>query len=208
MVKKQAPFPIYHVKKRAVPSCAQGMENFKKILRPGAVEVWKNPGKGYAPLFVTVKYEDGRLSLTGVEGPRSNGDAWGSCGQCVEALAPGRLKECAPLWDRAMVKRLRGTWEEWHLNDMRAGCVHQRAAGWEDARIDPEELPDSRVNRDKGGLLAIWVYKKEHAAGLLCKPCPSCGYKYGSAWLKEEVPAGVLEWLRALPDADMVPAWA
>lgn len=78
------------------------MENFKKVLRPGAVKVWKHRGEGYAPLFLKVEYTDGRLSITGVEGPRENGDAWGSCGQCTDALT--RLKDLAPEWDRAMVK--------------------------------------------------------------------------------------------------------
>lgn len=39
----------------------------------------------------------------------------------------------------------------------------------------------------------------EHPDGLLTKPCPVCGYKYGSAWLKEEVPENVIDWLFALP---------
>jgi len=34
-----------------------------------------------------------------------------------------------------------------------------------------------------------------------------CGYKYGSEWKKEAVPADVLEFLRALPDTDVKPAW-
>ena len=39
----------------------------------------------------------------------------------------------------------------------------------------------------------------EHPDGLLTKPCPVCGYKYGSAWLKEEVPEKVIDWLFSLP---------
>lgn len=37
--------------------------------------------------------------------------------------------------------------------------------------------------------------------------CPDCGYKLGSAWLHEDVPADVIEWLKALPDTDREPAW-
>ena len=29
----------------------------------------------------------------------------------------------------------------------------------------------------------------------------------GTAWLREDVPAVVLDWLRALPDTDQTPAW-
>lgn len=30
--------------------------------------------------------------------------------------------------------------------------------------------------------LAGHTYDSEHPEGMLCKPCPVCGYKYGSAW--------------------------
>lgn len=40
--------------------------------------------------------------------------------------------------------------------------------------------------------LAGWVYPKEHADGQLCRPCPVCGYKYGSKWLAEKIPADVV----------------
>jgi len=43
--------------------------------------------------------------------------------------------------------------------------------------------------------IANWVDYREHPEGLLSKPCPVCGYAYGSAWLFEEVPAHVIEWL-------------
>lgn len=191
------------------------MKNFKLVLRPGTVKVWKHRGEGYAPLFVKVEYTDGRLSITGAEGPRENGGAWGSCGQCADALT--RVVDLAPGWSRAQVKRLRETWDAWHLNDMRAGCEHQRAAKWEDVRIDPKEMPGCTANRDARGILAIWVYpdsakgrafvSETHAAGLLTKECPECSYAYGSKWLREEVPADVLAFLQSLPSADMSPAW-
>jgi len=51
------------------------------------------------------------------------------------------------------------------------------------------------------------VYENEHPEGLLCKPCPVCGYQYGSKWLKVDVPADALDFLRNLPDTDKKPAW-
>jgi len=62
-----------------------------------------------------------------------------------------------------------------------------------------EEKPETKA--------AGWVTEKEHPAGLLSKPCPTCGYKYGSAWLKEDVPADVLEFLESLPVTTVKPAW-
>lgn len=94
--------------------------------------------------------------------------------------------------------RMAEVWKRWHLNKMHAGCEHQRALKWEEIRIKPEELPNSRANRDERGIFAIWVYPVEHINGLLCRPCPTCNYKYGSAWLSEELPPQVfreiLEW--------------
>ena len=52
-----------------------------------------------------------------------------------------------------------------------------------------------------------WLHEHEHPEGILCKPCPVCGYKYGTAWLHEDVPEDELEWLFALPEAKHEPAW-
>lgn len=47
----------------------------------------------------------------------------------------------------------------------------------------------------------------KHPLGILCKPCPVCGYKWGSSWLYEPLPEDVVEWLKNLPDTDKTPAW-
>lgn len=51
------------------------------------------------------------------------------------------------------------------------------------------------------------VYQTEHPEGLLLKPCPVCGYEYGTAWLKEVVPMDVITFLLGLPSTDITPAW-
>lgn len=33
-----------------------------------------------------------------------------------------------------------------------------------------------------------WVYESEHPDGILNKPCPICGYKYGSSWNYFQIP--------------------
>lgn len=45
---------------------------------------------------------------------------------------------------------------------------------------------------------ARWTYPSEHPQGLLAKPCPECGYKYGSAWLYEPLPQDVIDWVMEL----------
>lgn len=52
-----------------------------------------------------------------------------------------------------------------------------------------------------------WLSFDEHPDGLLGKPCPTCGYRYGSAWLYEPVPEHVLTWLQTLPTASKRPLW-
>jgi len=43
-----------------------------------------------------------------------------------------------------------------------------------------------------------WLSQNDHPEGILSKPCPVCGYKYGSAWtvepLPEEIEAEVKTW--------------
>jgi hypothetical protein len=96
---------------------------------------------------------------------------------------------------------------EWHLNDLTAGCEHQRAEKWNERPIDPSSSCDKYVTLKPGehGMLAdytgwnmlAWVWRKDHPEGLLSHPCPVCGYKYGSAWLKRELPPEVVETIKA-----------
>jgi hypothetical protein len=38
-----------------------------------------------------------------------------------------------------------------------------------------------------------FVEADEHLRQALCHPCPTCGYKYETAWLTETIPANVVE---------------
>jgi len=165
-------------------------------------------GKAAIPVYVKAEYRAGKLSLTGVEGPKRNGDAWGSCGQIprAESYIPVNMTP-------AQVLRLWEIWDAWHLNDMRAGCEHQRADGWASRPIDPARPLNAYASdfypgqRQASWNMLVWIPRSEHPEGLLSHPCPTCGYKYGSAWLKEDVPGDVLDELQALPAATSTPAW-
>ena len=150
-------------------------------------------------LDVEVDWDGRKLSLTGtlVEGVREVG--WG---QTIDAL--GELTQLATGWTPEMVTRLHDTWTRWHLNDMRPGCEHQRAEGWDKRPIDPSKPLDTYGKhfpgqRSDSWNMLTWIIREEHPEGLLSVPCPTCGYKYGSAWLHEEVPQDVLDWLYGLP---------
>lgn len=144
----------------------------KKIINPCKCDVgYRNHALYNA--FVQIIYDNGILTIRGVIGPLQGGNCRGSCSQCQDEIRDGIPK---PPWTKEMVDKLCDIWDHWHLNDMRAGCEHQRALGW------------------KG-------------KSYICKPCPVCGYKYGTAWLKEEVPTDVIKWLESLPESEIKPAW-
>ena len=134
-------------------------------------------------LTVDISFNDGRLSICG-----ETEDAAGQIMRELDNMLY-RSKYGATRSEKAVIPKLRDIWERWHLNDMRPGCEHQR--DW-----DVSEMLTVGEKQKAAG----WVYPSEHPKGLLCKPCEVCGYKYGSAWLKEEVPADVLDYLKTLGD--------
>jgi hypothetical protein len=142
-------------------------ENFIRHTLIATVE-----GKG---VFITIKWTDGKLSICGVEGPKSNGDAWGSCGQ-IDMHDWKDYKAVGSI-DLETIKRM---WSRWHLNDMRAGDAVQEA--W---------LRENGRGKDYTA-----TCEKLKAAGLLIHE----GYEYGHAWKREEVPAEVVAYLFALPE--------
>lgn len=246
------------------------MKPFKKQVRLGTTRI---EGHVYADIIFTA---DGRLSISGVIGPKANGDAPGSCGQYIvgfreyDKRGHMSLSDITPAhgWDADIIRRFFDAWDAWHLNDMKAACEHMTGPEWDASREltlyyfrltgaasalknstekaalaalrrgevfspSPEQvqaatLPYEVIHHDpnlpargqfyepkrplyagdKGASetkTAGRLQPNEHPSGLLCKPCPTCGYKYGTAWRKVEVPADVLEFLRGLPDADIPP---
>lgn len=166
------------------------VENFKRIVRLGSVNI----GRTYpVPLFCTIEYDDGRLSISGVEGPKDNGDCFGSSGQIV--FHQWDFAEYDDGFDAETVKRFREIWEQWHLNDMQAGSP------------DQTKYLDSLGNDFRGkGFDSHYSWACEVLADAGLQPDPNFlhndkPYSYGSAWLRTEVPNDVLEWLQSLPEA-------
>jgi hypothetical protein len=177
----------------------------EKIIRPGKIE--------NGNVFCKITWHDKKLSISGVIGPKANGNSSGGCGQINMEFAHKKPEdndkrythlitpndfEFAPEWNTDKWFTFLDYWKEYHLNDMQPGCEHQRKENWGKTEI-------TLSNGDKK--LSRWVYPKEHIAGHLMKPCPVCGYKYGSQWLTKDVPQEVIDWLFALPTTDIEPAW-
>lgn len=137
----------------------------------------------------------------------------------------------APDWDPDTWLDFLDVWKRWHMNDMNSTCEHQRAAGWTyDTHIDRPKCPrcGRPLERRTGETQDPGIALDGDNSYLACPacfydaggtikpppgfpyaglPCPECGYRIGSAWLFEPVPLHVLDFLRALPDADREPAW-
>jgi hypothetical protein len=163
-------------------------------------------------IFVTIEYHDQRnpqhgpeLSIVSVTGPKSNGNATGGCGQNRGDLA--KIVTYGTGWNAETVARLAEIWQRWHLNGMRAGSPAQE-----------QHLRDHPYDRDQHGPNHFtWARDTLTAAGLQPDPnhttptsadeVPAQGYSYGTAWLYEELPADVLDWLRRLPGADRPHPW-
>lgn len=173
-----------------------------KVIQPGMTKEGR--------VFCRIEFKDGNLSLTGVIGPKANGNSTGSCGQIQDSL--DELRIYYPGWSPGLTAQLKAVWDRWHLNDMKPGCPHQYAEGWGELRIDANKPLNSYGLHHPGQTspswnMLGWVSHREYPLGLLGKPCTTCGYRYGTAWLKEEVPSEVLAFLKSLPNAQEAPAW-
>lgn len=135
------------------------------------------------PVFAFVKYDGTRLSITGVEGPKADGNCRGGCGQ----ISLSTEVQAAPGVD---LPRLRRAWEEWHLNDMRAGSPAQQA------HLKAHPITD-RLNYYDAACASLAAAGLNPDPGHLIDGKP---YRYGSRWLAEPVPEDVLQFLAALPD--------
>jgi hypothetical protein len=118
---------------------------------------------------VTLESVSGYDRLTIVSDITTRGGRWIGGGQSQDFCPPALVA----LWDR------------WHLNDMKAGCEHQEFR----YRNHPDERPTSRNNYL--GASGDTMSPDEWSA------CPECGYKYGSQWLFESLPADILDQIDA-----------
>lgn len=165
-----------------------------KIVNLGKAPVNFIKRKAMSDVFCEVAVKDGCLSIHGVIGPCKNGNCWGSAGQiqdCLEDLVPGNG------WTQEMVDEFLNIWREWHLNDMVAGSPRQMAFlrdyraenGWNGYEEECRALAEAGLLEDEEHLIEG-------------KP-----YKYGTSWMKKELPAEVLGFLRGIPASMKEPAW-
>ncbi len=113
------------------------MKDFLKIVRIGIGKPeWTR--RGYS-VFCKIRFKDGRLSISGVEGPLSSGNCRGSCGQID--MHPWHIQTYAPGWNSRKEKQLREVWERWHLNDMRKEDVPEESIAFLASLPDADKTP-------------------------------------------------------------------
>jgi hypothetical protein len=178
---------------------------FMKVIRVGTVET--NRGK-WGSVYAKVEFDDnGNLSISGVIAPLPSGNALGGAGQIDMGFAhrnpedddlrtdnPIKPEEIrfAKGWDKEKWLDFLDVWKKYHLNDMKAGTPKQEEAlrKWRAKHKIKEWVYDESVKY----LKSIGLYNDG-------------GYRYGTGWLREEVPESAIAFLKSLPDTDKKPAW-
>ena len=125
-----------------------------KVVRIGTMPLPHGAGNINASIYCRIETKpkgDGitTLSISGVIGPKANGNALGGCGQIsmeFDHANPGhndrRTRDpikaseitYAPGWNAALWLRFLDVWESWHLNDLKPNCAHQRGDEWDTQR--------------------------------------------------------------------------
>ena len=87
----------------------------------------KTVGGRFYSVYAHIYYHNGKLTITGVEGPLASGHCLGSAGQIKNYLID--FDHFAPDWDQSKIQTFATVWDKWHNNDLRPECEHQRALG-------------------------------------------------------------------------------
>lgn len=179
-----------------------------KIAKVVSVGSLKGFGRKSPILFLTIRFDGKRLSISGVEGPKRNGDAEGGCGQVIGSL--DQILSYEPGFNAEVVARLRSIWSRWHLNDMRAGCEHQR--DWEtDREVEivtykltseaTSEAADAKRKIDKTARkLARSIMEHQHNTGAVAQYLVSLASEIEQSARVADLPY----WANSAPDADSV----
>lgn len=159
--------------------------------------------------FGKIKDEKGRrtlevkvtISLDQEDNFSATAEVWNaSCtdiimgGQCFDSI---NVEDLLPEY-RSDFQIIRNLWRMYHLNNMKAGSPRQRAF----LEINKEKLSNGEYYKTACELLKeaglyedeeyLHPYKNE-VGNTTLKP-----YRYGSAWLKEEIPEKDIEFIRKL----------
>lgn len=169
----------------------------------------KNSGYGYSrgnmPITIKVELEEEEKGLTfsasgaiwQPEHLRNTVDDYDcvSCGQnldSIEELANKNKIIYAEGWNKAKLLKIIQIWHKWHLNDLHAECEHQEEMFNKLVRIDGKK---GEIKPEFIGEYGSLSLEKVWAVPEFAK-CPTCGYKYGTAWTFRKLPEEVVKEVR------------
>ena len=121
-------------------NAGKGIYNGRKVVCFFDIEIRGSEKEPVLSIMADVKAETGGII---------------TCGQCIDLVA-----NIVPTEKN---KRIEAIWKRWHLNDLHAGCIHQR------------EFEKEPYEKHKG-----------------CH-CDICNYTYGTSWIYEKLPDEIIE---------------
>lgn len=180
---------------------------FERIVKPWSVRI----GRAEVPVYCRVELraldsERIELGISGVEGPRRNGDAFGGCGQIVMSFDAEKVAPIGP-WTKKSIAEFVEVWNRWHLNGMRAGAPDQEKAL---RRMPEAKYPVSHYDAACAFLAKRGLLESQSEAEIFVTGRGkriAKGYRYGSGWVTEVLPPEVIEYVRNLPPSPDTPAW-
>ncbi len=147
----------------------------QKTIALGNVD-YNQTGRNNCPAELEISWDGKRFSATAQIWMPSRRDIYIG-GQAVEEVA-GRFPE------NKLAQRILAVWRDWHLNDMRTGSPAQQA--WLRANPVTAVYPESHYEKASAALAEVGLNPDP---GHLHNGKP---YKYGNAWLLEEIPAEIV----------------
>ncbi len=167
------------------------MDDFKKRCFVGTTR--------YGRVFVDIAYntdkdfDEKNLSITGNEGKDH-------CGQIVMSLRPNHFISFADGWDEEKVAKLLAVWERWHLNSIVPGTPAQMAIiRQKQVEIDLVDSLHREAPHAYASKMGFDSYYSMELSWLAAVGLSSDnGYRFGTKWLREEVPNDIIDWLKAL----------
>ena len=145
----------------------------KTILKLGKVDGYGNGRKTCAVEIKVELTDDGRFTASGDLRNSSHTDILMG-GQCLDELKD----KYESVRNNPKFKQVYQWWKAWHLNDMHAGTEKQESALIEHFGDENRDYTEQCEYLESIGLLE------------------DNGYKYGTAWLKREIPAEIQEQMR------------
>lgn len=156
----------------------------KKTFDLGKID-YNNTGRKINRVEIDVELSDGRLSICGNVWNMHETDSI-ACGQILDELKP-HFKHDELCSTCELFNKLWLLWKEYHLNDLQAGTTLQMA--------HLNRVKSKFDHSDHSTDWYSWACDELNKVGLLITTYKQKPYKFGSQWIKKEIPQDVIEFI-------------